>query len=373
MVDTNFIMRRAPEMQRKMMALQEQMGAAEFTGKSRDGRVAFTLTGRKEARGITIAADALTTEQIDRLQAAIMEAIRSAAEQADNRLSSETEQLMLEMGLPPDMQLPMGNSDSESATQTMQYTLMAREELFREMHRLLDEPASQRIVNRKIAAITQFSNALDPLLETDINDLVTGFLPPSLECKCTRAWRANFYDRDSYLIECARVADLVAETNNPPYAYALIHNDPSGGFVLGGLSAPLHLAAESQQLNLEDPAMVPDYVRMFCTFVCGEDGPFTIIDNVDGLSAHIIARFPEANLPGSWDEFVPIEVVDTGSDGSWIVKAWIQYGGGVFLSTFSVGLGGGIAMLDDTAIWEMPEAQGDGEANDDAEAAETNE
>lgn len=101
------IMQQAQTMQKRMLELQEQLGNEEITGQSGGGLVKITMTCRKAVRGVKIDPSVIDPSDPEMLEDLIKAACNDAEQKADDRLSSETERMMGEMGLPANFQLPM--------------------------------------------------------------------------------------------------------------------------------------------------------------------------------------------------------------------------------------------------------------------------
>ena len=101
------IMAQAQTMQKKMLELQEQLGNEEVTGQSGGGLVKITMTCRKSVRGVKIDPSVIDPADPEMLEDLIKAACNDAETKADDRLSSETEKMMGQMGLPANFQLPM--------------------------------------------------------------------------------------------------------------------------------------------------------------------------------------------------------------------------------------------------------------------------
>ncbi len=101
------IMQQAQVMQKRMLELQEQLGNEEVTGQSGGGLVKVTMTCRKAVRGVKVDPSVIDPADPEMLEDLIKAACNDAEAKADDRLSSETERMMGEMGLPANFQLPM--------------------------------------------------------------------------------------------------------------------------------------------------------------------------------------------------------------------------------------------------------------------------
>ena len=100
------LMKQAQEMQGKVQEMQERLSALEVTGRSGGGMVEVVLTGKGEARKVTIdraLVDPAETEVLEDLLVAAINDARGKAEQvAQERMAELTKGLPL----PPGMKLP---------------------------------------------------------------------------------------------------------------------------------------------------------------------------------------------------------------------------------------------------------------------------
>ncbi len=101
------IMQQAQVMQKRMLELQDQLGGEEVTGQSGGGLVKVTMTCRKSVRGVKVDPSVIDPSDPEMLEDLIKAAANDAETKADERLSSETERMMGELGLPANFQLPM--------------------------------------------------------------------------------------------------------------------------------------------------------------------------------------------------------------------------------------------------------------------------
>ena len=91
-----------------------------------------------------------------------------------------------------------------------------------------------------------------------------------------------------------------------------------------------------------------DYLRFFCFFVRGEEGPFYIAEEMD-----------DANLPNDMDEATsgvlesvirPASYEGTNEQGHYLCNAVVFYSNALFYADFAVQKSGMIEMLDDEPI-----------------------
>ncbi len=83
-------MRELQKMQQKMMKMQEELQASEFTGTAGGGAVTITMSGKFETTAVKIDPEAFNAEDIADLEVMVL----SAARDAFNR-ATEAQQKML--------------------------------------------------------------------------------------------------------------------------------------------------------------------------------------------------------------------------------------------------------------------------------------
>jgi hypothetical protein len=118
-------------------------------------------------------------------------------------------------------------------------------------------------------------------------------------------------------------------------------------FRLNGTSPPIHEVNAKAPIQVTEDNVL-DYLRFFCYFVRGEDGPFYIAETMDdpvmprGLDDTTHAVLEGAVRPASFE----------GMDdkGNFLCDAVVFYANGLFLANFSVQPGGMIEMLGDEKI-----------------------
>jgi hypothetical protein len=124
-------------------------------------------------------------------------------------------------------------------------------------------------------------------------------------------------------------------------------------FRLNGSSAPLHDVNEEARLSLDQSSAL-EYLRFFCFFVHGDEGPFYIVHRREDpyLPEGFWQAGKDAAGQGSRleDVFRPPRVYGEDDDGQLRVGALVYYGTAVFLADFLVTRGGLIEMVDDIPL-----------------------
>ncbi len=112
---------------------------------------------------------------------------------------------------------------------------------------------------------------------------------------------------------------------------------------LNGQSLPIHQINELAPISLNEGNIL-DYLRFFCYFVRGEDGPFLVCEDIQDpcipktdakTHAAVAGVVREANYQGKNEA------------GHYMCDAIIWYGNALFLSNFEIQASGMIEMLND--------------------------
>ena len=92
MVDMKKMMKQAQKMQREALKAQDEIAEMEFTGTAGGGMVKATVTGDQTLTSLSIDPEAVDPEDVEMLEdlvmAAVNEALRTAADSANQRMSA---------------------------------------------------------------------------------------------------------------------------------------------------------------------------------------------------------------------------------------------------------------------------------------------
>ena len=105
-MDIQQIMQQAQAMQTKMQSLQEELGETETEGTAGGGMVSVRVTCKGEIRQIDIDDSLMKPEEKEMLEDLLKAAINDAKKNADSLLASRTQEMMKELGLPANAQMP---------------------------------------------------------------------------------------------------------------------------------------------------------------------------------------------------------------------------------------------------------------------------
>ena len=154
-------------------------------------------------------------------------------------------------------------------------------------------------------------------------------------------WRTlPFYDQ----VALIRVKEP-SWANQKMYVYYL--TDQGNLFRLNGTSPPIH------EVNAKAPIKVTqenvlDYLRFFCFFVRGEEGPFYVAETME-----------DPNMPKEMDDTTrsviegtirPASFEGVNDQGHFLCDAVVFYSNALFIANFAVQPTGMIEMLDDEPI-----------------------
>ena len=114
---------------------------------------------------------------------------------------------------------------------------------------------------------------------------------------------------------------------------------------LNGTSPPIHAVNAKAPIQINE-ANVLDYLRFFCFFVRGEEGPFHICEDA---ADPIIPQHP-AITPVVEATVRPASYVGKTDKGYFLCDAVVFYSNAIFIANFAVQPGGMIEMLDDEPI-----------------------
>ena len=118
-------------------------------------------------------------------------------------------------------------------------------------------------------------------------------------------------------------------------------------FRLNGTSPPIHEVNAQAPIKITDENVL-DYLRFFCFFVRGEEGPFLISEDIN-----------DPDLPKNMDEKTRSVIAGTirpatyegkNEQGFWLCDGVVFYSNALFIANFAVQPGGMIEMLDDEPI-----------------------
>lgn len=129
------------------------------------------------------------------------------------------------------------------------------------------------------------------------------------------------------------------------YIYYL--TDQGNLFRLNGTSPPIHEVNAKAPIKINE-SNVLDYLRFFCFFVRGEEGPFYVSESMD-----------DPNMPKEMDDTTrsviegtirPASFEGMNEQGHFLCDAVVFYSNALFIANFAIQPSGMIEMLDDEPI-----------------------
>lgn len=119
-------------------------------------------------------------------------------------------------------------------------------------------------------------------------------------------------------------------------------------FLLDGSSAPIHEANEADPIIVTEEKAL-EYLRFFCYFVHGDEGPFLIVEDINHPA------IDKSNLDATTrkvieDALRPATFEGKTDEGSFEASAMVLYGNALFSARFSMSENGMIEMIDDEPV-----------------------
>jgi len=119
-------------------------------------------------------------------------------------------------------------------------------------------------------------------------------------------------------------------------------------FLLDGSSAPIHDANEADPISVTE-AKALEYLKFFCYFVHGDEGPFLIVEDINH------AALDKSKLDDSTRKVIegalrPAAFEGKTDEGNLEASAMVLYGNALFSARFSISPNGMIEMIDDEPV-----------------------
>ncbi len=119
-------------------------------------------------------------------------------------------------------------------------------------------------------------------------------------------------------------------------------------FLLDGSSAPIHDANEADPITITEPKVL-EYLKFFCYFVHGDEGPFLIVEDINHPALDT-SKIDDATRKVIEDALRPAAFEGKTDDGHFEASAMVLYGNALFSARFSLSPNGMIEMIDDEPI-----------------------
>jgi hypothetical protein len=134
---------------------------------------------------------------------------------------------------------------------------------------------------------------------------------------------------------------LFADSDSPLKIATFIHKRASQALFLTGDSSRLHALNQVVKLELPDEEAAGEYLRLFCAYTWGHEGPFVIIEHSSGL--------PTAFRDGlNVQPLTFLRRDDAG--GAFVFDAFVRYGRSLLKAKFEVEPSGIVRMTDDEDV-----------------------
>jgi hypothetical protein len=155
------------------------------------------------------------------------------------------------------------------------------------------------------------------------------------------AWRRLPFYEDVALL---RIADP-SWPNLNLVIYFLVHDNSV--FRLNGSSPPIHEVNAKAPIRLTADNVV-DYLRFFCFFVRGEEGPFYLAEDIDDP---LLPKLPDHTTQSVFADILrPIAYSGINDQGHFLCNGSVFYSNAIFIANFAVQPTGMIEMLEDEPV-----------------------
>ena len=146
-------------------------------------------------------------------------------------------------------------------------------------------------------------------------------------------------------IALVRINDAVWPLNTGPFWFLAKQGRM---FLLDGSSAPIHDANEADPIKVSEQNAL-EYLRFFCYFVHGDEGPFLIVEDINHPAIDK-ARLDDAKRRVIEDAIRPAAFEGRSAAGALEASAMVLYGNALFSARFSMTENGMIEMIDDEPV-----------------------
>ncbi len=119
-------------------------------------------------------------------------------------------------------------------------------------------------------------------------------------------------------------------------------------FLLDGSSAPIHDANEADPIAINELNAL-EYLRFFCYFVHGDEGPFLIVESINHPALDQ-SKLDASTRKVIEDALRPAAFEGKTDENAFETSAMVLYGNALFAARFSMTVNGMIEMIDDEPI-----------------------
>lgn len=133
----------------------------------------------------------------------------------------------------------------------------------------------------------------------------------------------------------------------PANLYIYYLTDRGQLYWLNGTSPPIHEVNAKAPIQLNESNIL-DYLRFFCFFVRGEEGPFLIAESMD--DPYLPKRLDDKTKSVIQGTIRSASYEGKNEQGHYLCDAVVYYSNALFIANFGVQPGGMIEMLDDEPI-----------------------
>jgi len=146
-------------------------------------------------------------------------------------------------------------------------------------------------------------------------------------------------------IALVRINDTAWPANTGPFWFLAKQGRM---FLLDGSSAPIHDANEADPVKVTEQNAL-EYLRFFCYFVHGDEGPFLIVENIDHPAIDK-TKLDDSKRKVLEEAIRPAAFEGKTDSGNLEASAMVLYGNALFSARFSMTENGMIEMTDDEPV-----------------------
>jgi hypothetical protein len=117
---------------------------------------------------------------------------------------------------------------------------------------------------------------------------------------------------------------------------------------LNGTSPPIHEVNEVAPIKVTEENIL-EYLRFFCFFVRGEEGPFLIVEDINNPYLPK-AKLDEGSLKAIEGAIRPATYEGKNDEGHYMCDGIVYYSNALFIANFAIQSSGMIEMLDDDPV-----------------------
>nr|WP_299379560.1 hypothetical protein [uncultured Halomonas sp.] len=172
-----------------------------------------------------------------------------------------------------------------------------------------------------------------------------------------------------YFYEGHEIVEIMIDDGKVKRSLSMVFG-PEAALWLTGISPPIHELNKTVPIDLVSGTYIDLYLRFFCAYVHGDEGPFSVVTNYQDLESRlpddreltveekrlVAEKFGEIETKNHSDAVG--EQTDSGiaedDEGRFRQTALVSYAGDLFVAKFAILSNGMVEMLDDDQVFAEP-------------------